>query len=69
MSRWVLPCTVHCTAGSGARFAADSSALGGQWSRPTADGVELFNIASVRVTRYRYRGVKIPNAWTRLNHA
>jgi hypothetical protein len=25
------------------------------------DGIELFNIASVRVTRYRYRGVGIPN--------
>jgi RNA-directed DNA polymerase len=41
----------------------------GRWARPTADGIELFNIASVTVTRYRYRGSKIPNPWTRLNHA
>jgi RNA-directed DNA polymerase len=26
---------------------------GGRWRRPAADGIELFNIASVRVTRYR----------------
>lgn len=37
--------------------------------RPTADGIELFNIASVTVTHYRYRGSKIPNPYTRLNHA
>ena len=42
---------------------------GGRWRRPTADGIELFNIASVPVTRYRYRGVKIPSPWLRLNHA
>jgi RNA-directed DNA polymerase len=41
----------------------------GRWSRPAVDGVELFNIASVRVTRYRHRGVEIPNPWIRLNHA
>jgi len=41
----------------------------GRWRRPTADGIELFNIASVPVTRYRYRGTKIPNPWTRPNHA
>jgi RNA-directed DNA polymerase len=41
----------------------------GRWRRPHADGIELFNIASVRVTRYRYRGVKIPNPYMRLNHA
>ena len=41
----------------------------GRWTRPTADGIELFNIASVSVTRYRYRGSKIPNPWTVLNHA
>jgi hypothetical protein len=29
-----------------------------------ADGIELFNIASVPVTPYRYRGSKIPNPWT-----
>jgi RNA-directed DNA polymerase len=42
---------------------------GGRWRRPAADGIELFNIASTRVTRYRYRGVKIPNPWIQLNHA
>jgi Group II intron, maturase-specific domain len=31
----------------------------GRWRRPAADGIELFNIASVPVTRYRYRGSKI----------
>ena len=41
----------------------------GRWTRPTADGIELFNIASVPVTRYRYRGSKIPNPWTMANHA
>ncbi|MFR9781046.1 group II intron reverse transcriptase/maturase [Micromonospora sp. MS34] len=41
----------------------------GQWTRPTADGIELFNIASVPVTRYRYRGSKIPNPWAAPNHA
>src|SRR3954464_2056933 len=41
----------------------------GRWSRPTAGGIELFNIASVPVTRYRYRGSKIPTPWTLPNHA
>jgi RNA-directed DNA polymerase len=41
----------------------------GRWRRPAADGIELFNIASVPVTRYRYRGNKIPNPWATLNHA
>jgi RNA-directed DNA polymerase len=41
----------------------------GPWTRPAADGIELFNMASVSVTRYRYRGSKIPNPWTVLNHA
>ena len=41
----------------------------GRWTRPTADGIELFNMASVSVIRYRYRGSKIPNPWTVLNHA
>ena len=34
----------------------------GRWRRPTADGVELFNMGAVPVTRYRYRS-KIPNPW------
>jgi RNA-directed DNA polymerase len=41
----------------------------GRWTRPTADGIELFNMASVSVIRYRYRGSKIPNPWIVLNHA
>ena len=41
----------------------------GRWTRPSADGIELFNIASVPVTRYYYRGAKIPNPWTMPDHA
>jgi len=41
----------------------------GRWHRPAADGIELFNIASVSVTRYRYRGSKIPSPWAPVNHA
>jgi RNA-directed DNA polymerase len=41
----------------------------GRWSRPSVDGIELFNLATVPITRYRYRGVKIPNPWVQLNHA
>jgi RNA-directed DNA polymerase len=41
----------------------------GRWARPTADGIELFNIAKVPVTRHRYRGNKIPNRATLPNHA
>jgi RNA-directed DNA polymerase len=41
----------------------------GRWTRPvTADGIELFHMGTVPVTRYRYRGSKIPSPWT-LNHA
>ena len=29
----------------------------------TADGIELFNLETVPVTRYRYRGNTIPNPW------
>ena len=36
----------------------------GRWRPIAADGVELFNLASVPVTRYRYRGNTIPNPWT-----
>jgi RNA-directed DNA polymerase len=35
----------------------------GRWRRPAAGGIELFNIAKVSVTRYRYRGSKIPSPW------
>jgi RNA-directed DNA polymerase len=40
----------------------------GRWRRPSADGTELFNLASVPVTRYLYRGSKIPNPWASPNH-
>jgi RNA-directed DNA polymerase len=40
----------------------------GRWLPLSADGVVLFNPASVPVTRYRYRGNKIPTPWKRLNH-
>jgi RNA-directed DNA polymerase len=37
----------------------------GRWVPITAaDGTELFNMASVTVTRYRWRGNRIPNRWT-----
>src|SRR4051794_39727745 len=32
-----------------------------RWRRRSADGIELFNVASVPITRYWYRGNKIPN--------
>jgi RNA-directed DNA polymerase len=35
----------------------------GRWRPIAADGIELFNIASVPVTRYRWRGSRIPNPW------
>jgi RNA-directed DNA polymerase len=41
----------------------------GRWRRPAADGIELFNIATVSVRRYRYRGNTIPNPWARPHHA
>jgi RNA-directed DNA polymerase len=40
----------------------------GAWIPVAADGIELFNIASVPVTRYRYRGNMIPNPWNLPNH-
>jgi len=36
--------------------------LNGWW--PTEDGVVLFNPGAVAVTRYRYRGNRIPSPWT-----
>ncbi len=36
----------------------------GRWKPITADGIALFNPATVAVTRYRYRGNTIPNPWT-----
>jgi RNA-directed DNA polymerase len=35
----------------------------GRWKPITADGIELFNMAKVPVTRYRYRGTTIPTPW------
>jgi len=37
----------------------------GRWKPIAADGIEMFNAAAVPVTRYHYRGNKIPNPWTR----
>ena len=41
----------------------------GRWKPITVDGIELFNLETVPVTRYRYRGNTIPNPWTLPNHA
>jgi RNA-directed DNA polymerase len=40
------------------------------WRTIVLDGTALFNIASVRVTRYRWRGTSIPTPWsaTAINH-
>ncbi len=35
----------------------------GRWQPPAIDGIALFNMATVPVTRYRHRGSKIPNPW------
>jgi RNA-directed DNA polymerase len=40
----------------------------GRWKPITAGGIELFNLETVPITRYRYRGNTIPNPWT-LKHA
>lgn len=34
------------------------------WRAIVLDGIKLFNIASIPVTRYRWRGTKIPTPWT-----
>lgn len=41
----------------------------GRWKPIAVDGIELFNLESVPVTRYRYRGNTIPNPWTLPDHA
>jgi RNA-directed DNA polymerase len=41
----------------------------GKWLRPAADGIELFNIEAVAVTRYRYRGNTILTPWALANPA
>jgi RNA-directed DNA polymerase len=40
----------------------------GRWKPITADGIELFDLQTVPVTRYRYRGSTIPGPWV-LHHA
>ena len=44
------------------------TAPNGRWKPIAADGIELFNLEAVPVTRYRYRGSAIPSPWV-LNHA
>jgi RNA-directed DNA polymerase len=41
----------------------------GAWLWPAADGVELFNMQTVPIVRYPYRGNKIPNPWAPPSHA
>jgi len=41
----------------------------GRWLPIAADGIEVLNPAAVTVTRYRYRGTKIPNPFLRLRTA
>jgi hypothetical protein len=41
----------------------------GRWQPIAADGIELFNLESVAVTRYRWRATPIPNPWTLPDHA
>jgi RNA-directed DNA polymerase len=36
----------------------------GRWKPISADGITLFNLEKVGITRYRYRGAAIPNPWT-----
>lgn len=36
----------------------------GRWKPISAEGVVLFDIEKVGITRYRYRGAAIPNPWT-----
>jgi RNA-directed DNA polymerase len=35
----------------------------GRWLPIAADGIELFDMGKVTVTRYRWRGARIPNPW------
>jgi RNA-directed DNA polymerase len=41
----------------------------GKWRPPAVDGIELLNMATVPVTRYRYRGNTISNPWARTVNA
>ena len=40
----------------------------GRWGPLSAGGVRLFDIGSVPVRRYRYRGQSIPLPWTQPDH-
>jgi RNA-directed DNA polymerase len=41
----------------------------GRWQQPAADGTELLSMATVTVTRYRWRGSRIPNPWVASGNA
>ncbi|MFC9618877.1 hypothetical protein ACFTXM_02370 [Streptomyces sp. NPDC056930] len=41
----------------------------GRWQRPSEDGIELFALHAMTVTRHRYRGNTIANPLTCRNHA
>ena len=45
------------------------TAPNGRWKPIAADGIELFNLESVAVTRYRWRASTIPNPWALPDHA
>ncbi len=60
--------TDECLPGRGA-FTGPTPHPDGRWKPITADGIELFNLEAVPITRYRYRGNTIPNPWTLHNHA
>ena len=49
------------TAGDGKDVRRHHSGRNGRWVLRAADGVELFNLAKVPITRYRCRGAQIPN--------
>ena len=38
----------------------------GRWRPISAEGTELFDMAAVAVTRYRWRGARIPSPWTEI---
>lgn len=51
---------------SWAQFRRNFTTAWGRWLPISADGVELFDLNSVAVTRYRYRGAAIPTPWSTL---
>ena len=40
---------------------------GGRWQPIAVGGTQLRNMSAISVTRYRYRGSKIPNPWAAVN--